>query len=191
MTDISYLLVASSNTKIELLTVKALARVINCLSPTDQSDATSAISNPPLILIRFHSPTLSSADSIDSSDTLSPLGSILNRTVPGMKKGSCGITLIRERIFAHSIVERSLPSISMWPDCVSIIWRRAIIREVFPLPDGPQIATFSPALILRERVLRAGGNSGLFQDCDISHYKLRADKKKMKQTCRLQLLPQT
>lgn len=95
-----------------------------------------------------------------------------------MKKGSCGITFIRERTSAHSIAERSLPSISMWPDGVSIIWRRAIIREVFPLPDGPHMATFSPALILRERLLRTGGDSGLFQDCNISQYKLRADKEK-------------
>lgn len=55
------------------------------------------------------------------------------RTVAGIKKGSCVMELKPERTASRGKVERSIPSTRMDPLQSSIIWKRARIKELFPL----------------------------------------------------------
>jgi hypothetical protein len=151
----TYLLVASSRIKTRLRTLSARASASNCLSPMDQSDADNSVYSPPSLWTRFHRPTFLRADSILSS-VASPWGSRLNRRVPGMNKGSEGTVLSRARRVFRGTVDRSTPSTMMRPCWISISWRRARINDVLPLPEGPQMAIFSPARIFRDRFRRIG-----------------------------------
>lgn len=86
---------------------------------------------------------------------------MLKRIVPGIRKGSCGTTLIRERRSAYVIVEMSTPSSLIWPCCTSIICRRQSISDVLPLRLLPAMATCSRGCIEIETVLSTGSVLGL------------------------------
>jgi len=50
--------------------------------------------------------------------------------------------------------------------------RRAIIRDVLPLPEGPQMASFSPEVMVSETEDRTGGDSGLVWGGELVSYSL-------------------
>ena len=119
------------------------------------------VSSPPLLSTMFQRLSFWRAWIIFSSETL-PYGSILNRKDPGIRKGSCGTTLIRERNSAGAREVTSIPSIliqlswSQW-----IIASRLRIIEVLPLPERPQIAILSPFLVDSVILFNTGSAPGL------------------------------
>ena len=153
------LLVASSKIKTPLLRTMALAKQSSCFSPTDHEDEGLGQLRPPLLATRSHRFSLCSAAMIVSSGTV-PDRSTLNRSDPGMRKGSWGTTLIRERRSVGTRRDMSAPSILTEPSNL-IMCRRLRINDVLPLPELPQMATFSPALIDSDTCFRTREPPGL------------------------------
>jgi hypothetical protein len=142
----TYLLVASSRSKIRLGLNIALARQNSCFCPAlNQSELKSA-SNPPLSSITALIPVFSSTVKIASSLALEP-GSRLYLTVPANSSGSCGRVTRDSRSLFKFNVDVSMPSMAILPPAASYI-RRIKARSVdLPLPLRPQTAIFSPGLI--------------------------------------------
>lgn len=132
----------------------ALAIHNSCRSPTDQDDSDVCASRPPQSITLSQIFSLCRVATILSSCTW-PSGSILNRIDPGIRKDSCGTTLMRERRSDGTISCVSTPSIEIQPSN-RIMCNKLNMNDVFPLPERPQMATFSPAAIEIERPFRTG-----------------------------------
>lgn len=132
----------------------ALAKHRSCLSPTDQEESEVLASRPPHSTTRSQIFKRCNAETMTSSDTFSR-GSMLNRMEPGIKKGSWGTTLMREGRSDGIRSWVSTPSIVTEP-LKGIMWSRLRMKDVFPLPERPQIAIFSPLAMEMDTPFRTG-----------------------------------
>lgn len=158
----THLLVASSRISTFPFRTIARARQRSCFWPCDHEMGFMAMSRPPSFSILSHKCSFCKAAMILSSDAYWR-GSILKRTVPVTKKGSCVMTFNFMRISAREYSESSTPSMFMEPCCIPTIRKSARICVVVPLPDGPQIALFSPARIDIEMPFSTAGDVVLIE----------------------------
>lgn len=131
----------------------ALANSKSCFCPTDQCCTSNSASRPPFSCTRFHRPTFLNAYSILSSEA-EHCGSRLKRNVPGRSNGSWGMTLMVLRSSERGTFVISVPETVIFPVRRSSMRKMAMMKDVFPAPEPPQTATFSPGLIFKERFLR-------------------------------------
>lgn len=86
-------------------------------------------------------------------------GERLRRMEPVRKTGSWGMTLMRSRRVWRGMVEMSMLSIVIEPDCISSMWKRRATKLDLPDPEGPQMPSFWPAGMWRVMDCKAGSPS--------------------------------
>ena len=74
--------------------------------------------------------------------------------------GSCGTMVNRDRKSSRPILEMSIPSIRIEPECASTKRKKEAARVLLPQPVEPTMPTFSPALIEKVKSWRTSGSSG-------------------------------
>mmetsp|Transcript_2782 Transcript_2782/g.8970 ORF Transcript_2782/g.8970 Transcript_2782/m.8970 type:complete len:226 (-) Transcript_2782:963-1640(-) len=169
--------VASSSTRMRFCRSSARARASSCRCPTEKllPPSLTAASRPPSMARTTESIcAVASAAHISTSFAL-PNGSMLYRTVPTNKVGSCGMMEMAARRSVRPKVPTSMPSMVMRPDASSTMRSSATDSDDLPAPVRPTMPTRVPAGTLKVRLRRTSGSPGLYRMTTFSKVTAPAD----------------